>query len=128
MRLILLHPEVAGRSCDECQQWLFDDKADKFATKPFERKGHRIPRPAASKPLCFACPKQPADVPDNDRSPDTAVEVAPPVWEAWQFFQECRAVGQFPDDPLVRKAAAICAAAEKTADLLIQARLAGAKV
>lgn len=109
LRVALLHPEIANRSCADCQQWLFDDAPDKFASKPFERKGVRVPRPGASKPLCFACPKQRPDTPESARSPETAVEMSERGWRAYQHFKECRAVGVFPhEDAIVRTTAVIC--------------------
>lgn len=112
--MVLLHPEIAGRSCAECQQWLFDDAPDKFAGKPFERRGVRIPRPSASRPLCFACPKQRPDTPDGARSPETAVEMSAAGWRAYWHYKECRAVGVFPhEDPIVRATAMICREVEE---------------
>jgi hypothetical protein len=33
---------------------------------------------------------------------------------AYLHYLECKAVGQFPDDPIVRRTARICAAIERT--------------
>jgi hypothetical protein len=43
------------------------------------------------------------------RTPQFAVELSPRNRRAWQHYEQCRAVGQFPDDPIVRRNAAICA-------------------
>ena len=38
---------------------------------------------------------------------ELAVEATDQVWQALQFYRECRAVGRFPRDPIVRRCAAI---------------------
>jgi hypothetical protein len=39
--------------------------------------------------------------------PAEAVELSDRNWLAWQHYRECRAIGRFPDDPIVRRNAAI---------------------
>lgn len=125
MRLILLHPEVASRSCEDCQRYAFDDWPGRFAAKPMTMASGRIVlRATGSKPPCRACPKQPASVPEAERSPATAAELSPRNAEAYRHYRECRAVGDFPADPIVRRNAAIIRDAEDESDDTFKVRLA----
>jgi hypothetical protein len=112
----MLHPVVAARSCDDCRKWLYADKPDDFARKPVERNGKVVARPPGTRLACSYCPKQPAAVPERERRPETAVELSEKNWLAWQFYRECRAVNQFPDDPIVRRCAGIIRTAEDAAE------------
>jgi hypothetical protein len=80
-------------------------------------------RPKGVRPPCSYCPKQPLDVPERGRCPATAVELSAKNWRAYQHYLECAAVGQFPDDAIVRRNAAIIRRIEKDADTLIQLQL-----
>lgn len=53
---------------------------------------------------CHECPKIPAGEPKERRH---AIELSDRNKAAWQHWRECRAVGVFPDDPIVRRNAAI---------------------
>lgn len=70
------------------------------------------------------CPKQPPDVPEPERSWATAVELTEQNWRAWAHYRECVAVGSFPDDPIVRRNAAVIRAAEDAAEQLRRVQLA----
>jgi len=120
VRLVLLHPDVAVRSCLDCRTYQYADTPDKFAAAPITRQGLPVLRPKGTPTPCSWCAKQPADVPAHERTPDTAVELSPANWRAYQHYLECRAVGQFPDDPIVRRNAALFAQAEKLADRIAQ--------
>jgi hypothetical protein len=107
VRLARLHPEW-DRSCAVCETYAVKDDGaflrDKRTSLPMLRpKG--VPTP------CGSCAKVPehlrragADVRELRK---LAVEMTPANRAAWRFSRECRAVGQFPDDPLVRWAAVI---------------------
>lgn len=70
--------------------------------KPIPR-GKGVPTP------CWKCPKtEGQDVRDRAH----AAEVSDWVWEARRFWEECRAVGAFPDDPTVRLCARVFAQVE----------------
>jgi hypothetical protein len=47
----------------------------------------------------------PRDAPERTRA--HAVEPTGRSWRAYRHYRECRAVGRFPDDPLVRRCAAL---------------------
>lgn len=123
MRLALLHPEVAARPCGDCVRWVYRDAPDAFGER-VERGGKPVPR--VGPPPCSWCRKQPDDVPEADRSPATAVELSDRNWLAWRHYRECRAVGAFPDDPVVRQNAAVVRQAEDHAAAVRQLLLAAA--
>lgn len=100
MSLILAHPEVARVSCADCQAWAYND--DWTRTK---RLGRDVPRPPGSPTPCGTCPKIPASAPE--RTPEHAIELTTQNWQAYRHYLECRAVGQFPDDPIVRRTARV---------------------
>ena len=118
MRLIRLHPEVAYRSCNDCKKYLYSE--DGTVTR---RVGIPVLRPANATMPCAACPKQPYDVAPALRTPETAVEMTDANREAYAHYRECRAVGVFPDDPIVRMNAASIRAVEDAADRVPLERL-----
>jgi len=78
---------------------------DEITGRPYEnppRSGRLVVRPQGTAPPCrisgVGCPK---GTPENARGLNAANQAA------WRFDRECRAVGQFPDDPLVRRNAAL---------------------
>lgn len=76
---------------------------------------------------CATCPK----IPDRVVGPDGneiakvpgnykllrphAIEMTDQMRQAWAYDRECQAVGQFPDDPIVRRNAAAIRQAEREA-------------
>jgi hypothetical protein len=123
MRLVLLHPAVANRSCAKCKEWLYDDKPGNFAPHPVnhgwgdkKRKGGKTP--------CWMCPKQPSEVPEKDRSPATAIDLSDRNWKAYLHYLECSAVNDFPKDEIVRQCASIIKNAEKLGEKVQQMRYA----
>ena len=64
---------------------------EKVPERVFDEKGIEIP-------------KNPATV---KKLRGHAVEMTPIIAKAWQHYLECRAVGSFPDDPIVRQNAAL---------------------
>lgn len=113
MRLIRLHPEVAYRECSDCKKYLYEE--DGTMTR---RVGLPVRRPPSAPMPCGGCPKQPRDVPPALRTPETASEMSDKNREAYAHYLECRAVGSFPDDPIVRANAAAIRAVEDMADRL----------
>jgi hypothetical protein len=78
---------------------------DEITGRPWEnppRSGRLIPRPPGARPPCripgVGCPK---GTPENPRGLSVANQ------SAWRFDRECRATGRFPDDPVVRRNAAL---------------------
>ena len=117
MRLLILHPEVAFRSCTDCQMHVYDEKTGERKT---DRSGNPVPRPKGTVAPCrvsaSACAKG---------TPEQSKGISDRNWKAWQHYQECRAVGMFPDDPIVRRNAAIIRAATDAAERQQQAQSLG---
>lgn len=102
------------RSCDDCRKFIYDEAGEKRTNR---RTGLPLVNATGSTP-CAECPKIPARVVDDDGKviPNTpananklrphAVELTPRLIQAWLHYRECRAVGSFPDDPIVRANAA----------------------
>lgn len=59
MTLLLYHPEIIDRSCEDCRRWMFEgDGTERMGSKRAMRGGQPIPRPANAKLPCFHCPKK----------------------------------------------------------------------
>lgn len=101
VRLLLLHPEVAMRDCQHCQKWLYDEKTGRVE----QRAGKDVLRPGTPTPCRFpkGCPKG---------TPEKQLSLTPKNEMAYQHYKECKAVGAFPDDPIVRRNAAMIRAVE----------------
>lgn len=107
MQLVLLHPLVAARTCEDCKTWIYNPDG----TIHLRNDGSRVPRGRAKTP-CHDCPKQPDDVPVKDRRPETARELSDRLKKVWTHYRRCRAVGRWPKDGLVEHHAAIIRAVE----------------
>ena len=107
MRLAILHPEVAFRECTDCEMFVYDEKTGERATSG----GKPIRRPAGTFPPCRhragGCPKG---------TPEESKALTEKNWKAWEHYRECRAVGQFPADAIVRRNASIIRAATDAAE------------
>ena len=115
----MLHPAIAGRSCEDCQKYLYYDKGPCDFGDRVERGGIPISRGKHVKTPCEWCPKiPPAEAP----KPENAIELSVENNQAWAHYRECKAVGDFPKDGIVRQNAGIIADAENAADRVLQAR------
>ncbi len=106
MALILYHPGIAARSCADCEKYVYDDDPDIGGPVKLDRDELPMVREFYSETPCYRCPKTPSNLHPNDRIRATAVEMSERSLLLWQLYQEWRAVGHFPDDPLVRQYAA----------------------
>lgn len=92
MKLAILHPLVAFRSCVDCKLWQYDENTGEVTI----RRGEKLRR--VGKPPCEfgpeKCPKG---------SPEAGRELSEKNSSALHHYMECRAVGMFPDDPIVRR-------------------------
>lgn len=103
MSLLFTHPKYATRSCIACRKYVFNEETGNVER---DRNGNPEERPAGIKLLCelpgpfegTCCPKG---------TPKSNIALSDQNWLAYQHYQECRAVGQFPDDPVVRRNASI---------------------
>ena len=99
MRLALLHPLVATRSCGDCKKWVYEDSGELKM-----RNDEPMERPAGTPTPCGSCPKIPKG---RFPKPENAQELSEKNWRAFGHYRECKAVGRFPDDPIVRVNAGI---------------------
>lgn len=99
--LELTKPQFAKRDCNVCKRlWLDDDTG-----KPVMKGGKPLLRPVDSVLLCQTKAGCPKGTPENPKS------LSPKNRLAWNHFRDCAAVGQFPDDPIVRRNARVIRAA-----------------
>jgi Pyruvate/2-oxoacid:ferredoxin oxidoreductase delta subunit len=96
VKLLLLHPEVATRDCADCQMHVYDEQTGERAL----HAGRPVVRPAGTQPACRTCRGCPKGTPENPKS------LSSKNMHAYLHYLECQAVGQFPDDPIVRRNAA----------------------
>jgi hypothetical protein len=125
VRLHYLHPEIAARSCDECETWQYKDdynhKEDKIKfsydivrlcdihkTKVRRPLPVRLPNGewVVSTP-CHKCPKIAEEGRGHRSTRREAIEPTPWSWGVLRHYWRCRAVGRFPLDDLVEHHAGI---------------------
>ncbi len=133
VRLALLHPTVAFRSCEHCLRFFYDEKTGK--TEDSRRpgpNGEKVPRERGSnEPAPCRNPNNPDGCPKG--TPENPKSLSPKNLEAFEHYQRCKAVGRFQDDPIVEDHAALIHQAEqqverkRQSDFLTQLIL-GAKV
>lgn len=100
VRIVLFHPAWAA-SCKACLA--FSRGNDGIFRYDF--KGNPYPRPSGVPTPCRVCPKVPdyskAVTTNADDLRATATELTPENRKAYERYKEFKAVGRFPDDPLV---------------------------
>lgn len=105
MRLALFHPDWAARSCDDCKKYIYnDDGTVTTKTGPDGRTKLPVLRPEGTVTPCWQCPKIPEGVLPKS---ENAIELNAKNRTAFRHYKECRAVGRFPDDPIVLRNAAV---------------------
>ena len=110
---MLLHTDVAKRSCTDCQKWLYNDRGPGKFGDLMEKNGKPTPRPAKAKTPCYWCPKI---APDDEPIPANAQELTDKNLQAYSHYLECAAVGDFPNDAIVRRNAAIIKGAHEAVE------------
>lgn len=101
---MLLFPEVARRDCADCKQYSYRDGPGNWGEPIVDRAGNKIRRPLNVLPPCNRCPKIPKGSPPR---PESAVVLSERNLAAYWHYKQCKAVGSFPDDPIVQRNAAI---------------------
>lgn len=94
---MLLHPQFAYRSCQDCLKYEYDDETGQVRTHNGRPDGQPNLRHWKHKPLCKTpegCPKGTPEKPNTLSSRNR---------KAYLHYLECKAVGSFPDDPIVRR-------------------------
>ncbi len=94
---MLVAPQVAALSCHDCQRYMVLDPSAQLTARG---RGQLRLRPKGTPLPCGTCPKIPHGEPP---SPLSAQELTEQNAQAYQHYLECRAVGQWPDDALVRR-------------------------
>lgn len=79
------------------------------------------PRVPGTKTPCAVCPKIPHGA---EPRPENAVELTDRTTAAYQHYLECKAVGEFPNDPIVRYTAVLIRQAEESCERADSRRLA----
>ena len=103
--LRMRHPAFYGLSCDDCAKWMHTDGVVS------RRHGLPVARPQGTVLPCFKCPKL-AHTADKRR--EEAQEPTERSRRIIRHYLECKAVGAFPDDPLVRWHAGMIRDAEES--------------
>lgn len=100
------YPWLARKSCDYCRKWWWSPLTNVLARDGVD--GPAFERDPAQTLLCAdgRCPKGTPEKPKTLSMKNR--------W-AWKHFQQCEAVGQFPDDPIVRRNAQVIRAAIQSA-------------
>ena len=102
--MLLTHPEIP--TCADCQTWTYRTNWERVT-----RGGLPVRRDPGERTPCHKCPKG-----REDGQPHPEKDLTDASWQAYQHYRECQAVGQFPDDPLVRRDAALIRSAEQMAE------------
>lgn len=110
--MLLRHPEIANRSCADCKKYVYKSNGE-LLRRP-AHVGEPVLRSPGSPTPCWSCPKIPADEPEKTSA--GAIELTEKNRQAFWHYQQCKAVGSFPDDPIVRRNAAIIASVLKQID------------
>ncbi|MBA3483127.1 MAG: hypothetical protein H0T51_15070 [Pirellulales bacterium] len=109
MELLVLFTEVAGRDCNECQLYVFDEKLGQIVRQP--SSGQPIRRSPRHKAPCRtdgeSCPKG---------TPETSNDFTAQNWQAYFHFLGCEATGRFPDESRVNRNARLIALARERAE------------
>ena len=109
---MLVHPEIASRSCEDCKKWMYDDNIQRMGP-PVILRGEKVERSARQKPKCEWCPKIPLGV---EPCPENAEELSLKNVDAFLHYKTCKAVGAFPLDPIVYQNARIIREVEDLAE------------
>lgn len=103
IKLERTNKKLASRSCDDCRRWLYNAAGElviRNSTGEPELREGSVPCETVN----VGCPKghwsDPLSLSEENKA-------------ALTHYLECKATGQFPDDPIVRKVARVCEKALK---------------
>lgn len=97
IRLAVLNPLLAARSCADCQKWWYREDDGTIE----KEDGRKALRPVEFPPMCRTRDGCPVGTPENSR------RLTPRNVMAWQHFQRCEAIGKWPDDAIVARNALV---------------------
>lgn len=98
LRLMVRNPELYHRSCADCQLHWYRDDGTLVRRTPFSEP---LRRPAQAPAPCRTDQGCPKGTPEHPRT------LHPINVAAWEHYQRCAATGNFPDDGIVGRNAAI---------------------
>lgn len=102
--MVLSAPHVAFRSCEMCQKWQYNETTGAIEEKP---RGVPLPRITVKGRAMTPCQQGPDICPKGNPELAKERELTMKNYTAYMHYLECRAVGDFPDDPIVRRNAMI---------------------
>lgn len=109
--LVLQHPMLDARDCSHCREFFYDDDPQS-PHYGFPRKKHNGTDELRKRD--WSCPpscETPRGCPVGHH--EKPCRLTPENRQAYEHYLECKAIGDFPDDPIVRRNAAIIARAEQ---------------
>ena len=99
-----------NRNCEHCLKYLYDEETGRPTLgrdgKPEERAMYDVNGTSICPPPCRTEKGCPKGTPEHPKS------LNPINRQCYQHYRECRAVGEFPKDPVVKRNAAIIREAE----------------
>ena len=113
-----LHPDIWARDCRHCLVYLYDEETGKPFIGP---DGLAQRRPPGSVAPCGH--KNLKGEPNCPKGEPFAGELYQCNVSAFIHYKECKAVGSFPDDPIVRQNAVTILQAEEYTESMQAARL-----
>lgn len=99
VKLYYQDPAFFSLSCDICEQFMHTNGVLTL------RAGEPVARPKGVVTPCWKCPKIPRTAPRKTR--EFAEEISDKNYQAFKFHLRCKAVGHFPDDPIVARNAEV---------------------
>jgi hypothetical protein len=109
-----LHPEVAGRSCDDCRKYIYTAAGEIDTYQDLDESGAVVKRPKERLPGI----RTPCDTPTGcPKGHYTApFELSSRAASALDYYRRCRAVGRFEDDEWLTTYATAIDGAERLCD------------
>ena len=112
--LEILYPEFAGRDCQHCQKYLYDDERG-FAIRQ-EGTDRLVQRAPTNLPRCRQVSEQNPDGRCPKGTPENQRDLSEQNRRAYRFHLRCKTIGRFPRDSRVEKNAELIAAAVEVAE------------
>lgn len=103
-----LHPMIAQRSCQHCQAFVYNEETGLVRNRPKPFDDQPLPRAANNPPPCRA-----AGLSCAKGTPEASREWSRKNRLAYLHYLGCCATGDWPDDGIVRRNAAILRRVEK---------------
>ena len=99
MSLLLTHPEVAYRSCEDCKRWIYDDKTGERRNL---RTGEPMERPRGVPTPCLRCPKC-TGVRRPNPTDGSKATLSEKNMKTLALYYEHQAAPMLISDPIVRR-------------------------